>query len=202
MSDGQTAPSTAGDPLKRLADLGLEGDLYRVEQAFLRNRYVVRDDGGREVLRAKQKLLKAREEFPFTRPDGSEVFTVKASKILDVAGDYTLLEPTTEAPLLVLEKEFTFFHHSWRIRHPGTDEELARVASHSKVLDALRSLSSLAGLVPYKYEITSPDGRHLGLIQEKLSLRDKYDVRIDDDGDLPRSGLVAAAIVVDALDNL
>jgi uncharacterized protein YxjI len=54
-------------------------------------------------------------------------------------------------------------------------------------------------LFPYKYEITDLDGDHVGDISGQLSLRDTYDISIDDASDVPKEAIVAAAMVIDAI---
>lgn len=182
--------------------LGLTDDRYRVEQALVRNKYTVYDRNDEPVLKGKQKLLKLKEEFPFIRPDGDwedPIFTVRAKKILDVAGDYEIIDERTDEVVLVLDKRFTLFHHKWVVRAPdGTI--LAKAASTSKFLDFLRSISSLFGLIPYTYKIETHDGEPVGEIKEHFSFRDKYDIKIHDAHGAPKAGLVVAAIVIDALE--
>lgn len=185
--------------IDRLAALGLDGDRYRVEQHLVRNKYTVYDANDEAVLEGKQKLLKLKEEFPFETPDGTPAFTVKAQQVLDVAGDYAIQDAETGETLLVLGKQFTIFHHKWTISSPE-GELLARVESDNRLLDVLRSLHGLFELFPYHYEIRAPDGRKIGSIDEHFSLRDKYDVVVDDPGSIPRAALVAAGVVIDALE--
>ena len=61
---------------------------YTVEQSFIRNKYKAVNSDGETVLKGKQKLFKSKEEFPFIDRDGNEAFTVKASRIIDIAADY------------------------------------------------------------------------------------------------------------------
>lgn len=195
-SDVPEAASRSEHPI---GHVDLTGDRYRVEQTLFRNKYTVYDADDREVLKGKQALFKLKESFPFETPDGQPVFEVKAENVFDFAGDYVLLEAESQAPIAVLEKEFTLFHHAWRIKDPdGTT--LAHVESRSTLLDVLRGLIGLLTLLPYKYAIETPDGRPIGEIEEHFSLRDKYDVRIHDAGDIPKETIVAAAIVIDALE--
>ncbi len=193
-------PGIKQQAIDRLEAAGLDGDTFRVEQALVRNRYTVYDTDGREVLKGKQRLLKLKEEFPFTTPDDQPVFTVRAQQMLDLAGDYVIFDAQTDEPLIVLRKRFTFFHHAWRIVDADTGEILAHVESESMLLDVLRSLITIFTLLPYTYHITTPDGQPMGRIREHFSLRDKYDVLLHDTKGIPRGALVAACIVIDALE--
>lgn len=193
-------PGIKQQAVDRLEAAGLDGDEFRIEQNLIRNRYTVYDADGQEILKGKQKLFKLKEEFPFTTPDDEPVFTVKAQQMLDLAGDYVILDAATEDPLIVLRKKFTFFHHAWRIVDADTGDILAHVESESLLLDVLRGLISIFTLFPYTYNITTPTGEPMGRIREHFSLRDKYDVFIHDAKGIPRGALVAACIVIDALE--
>lgn len=180
--------------------IDLTDDWYHVEQNLVRNAYTVTDRNGDEVLSTKQRLFKLKEEFPFKDADGNDVFHVQAESILDVAGDYTITDAATGATVAVLDKQFTLFHHAWKIRDPE-GEVVAEIESESKALDFLRHMVSIFYFLPYTYEITAPDGSPIGTIEEHFSFRDKYDVEITDSGDVPKEAIVAAAICVDALEN-
>ncbi len=123
------------EPPTRKHDIGgisFDDDEYTVKQSHFRNKYKVYDSAGNLVLKSKQKLFKMKEEFPFFDADGNTVFRVKAKSVLDVAGDYVLVDERTDEPVIVLSKNFTFFHHHWTIKRPdGT--EVAEVASRSAV---------------------------------------------------------------------
>lgn len=197
----ETASGTRQDD-DLFAGIDLTDDYYRVEQNLVRNKYTVYDRHDQPVLKGKQELFKLREAFPFIRPDGDwddPVFTVRAKQILDIAGDYEVVDAGTGEVVLVLEKKFTFFHHKWAVRSPQGDV-LARAESTSALLDLLRSISSFFALIPYTYEIKTEDGRKVGEIKEHFSIRDKFDVRIHDSGDVPKESLVVAAILIDALE--
>jgi uncharacterized protein YxjI len=181
--------------------IDLNDDEYTVVQSLIRNKYKALDAAGNVVFRGKQKMLKMKEEFPFVDGDGDPVFTVTAGGILDVAGDYTLTDDATDEPVIVLDKNFTFLVHKWAIRDPETEAVLARIDSRGKLVSFLRSLSSLFNLLPHKYEITDGDGDHVGTIEGQFSIRDKYDITIDDASSVPKEAIVAAAMVIDALEN-
>jgi len=179
--------------------VALDADRYTVKQSLIRNKYAVYGPDGTLVLRAKQKLLKTKEEFPFVDADGEPVFRVKAQNFFDIAGDYTITAEGGDA-IAVLEKQFTFFKHVWRVRDPDDERLLATIESGSAVVEALRNFSTVFGLLPHSYTITGPDGERIGSIEGRFSLRDVYDVEIQETGDAPREALVAACIAVDALE--
>jgi len=195
----EVAMADPSQGLARLEDVGLDGDRFRVEQSLVRNKYTVYDADDEPVLEAKQKLLRLAEEFPFEMPDGTPVVTVKAQQALDVAGDYAIQAPDTGQPLVLLRKHFTAFQRSWTILTPQGDP-LARLTSRHRVLDVLRGTFGVFQALPYRYKIAPPGGEAIGEIREYLSVRDKHDVIVEDAHGVPRAGIVAAAIVVDALE--
>lgn len=54
-------------------------------------------------------------------------------------------------------------------------------------------------LFPHKYEIRDSDGGHVGSISGQFSLADTYEITVDDASDVPRELVVAAAMVIDAV---
>jgi uncharacterized protein YxjI len=184
-----------------ISTVTLDDDRYEVTQSFVRNKYVVTDSGGDVVLRAKQKLFKLKEEFPFVTGDGSEAFTVKAAGILDVAGNYAIVDAGTGEEVVVLDEDLSLFTERWTVRDPDSGAALATIRSKNKLLSALRHLVSVANLIPNKYEILDADGDHVGDIEGQFSLRDTYTVTVDDASDVPREAVIASACVLDALEN-
>lgn len=78
-----------------IRSIDLTDDNYTVEQSLVRNKYKATDRTGQTVIRGKQKMLKMKEEFPFVDPQGNEVFTVKAAGVIDVAGNYAIIDSAT-----------------------------------------------------------------------------------------------------------
>lgn len=192
--------AASDDPI---AGVELTGDRYTVEQSLIRNRYRALDAGGNVVIRGKQKMFRMREEFPFVDADGEPVFTVKAGGILDVAGDYTLTDDRTGEPVVVLDKRWTLFSDHWKVRDPETEALIAEITSKSKLVMFLKHLpyvGAIFQLLPHEYEITDPGGGHVGSIDGQFSIRDRYAIEIDDAGDVPKEAVIAAAMVIDAIE--
>ena len=180
--------------------LELVDDQYTVEQGFVRNKYKALDARGNTVLKGKQKLFKMKEEFPFTDGDGNEVFTVTAGGIIDVAGNYVLSDARSGEELVVLDNDYSMFQDTWTIRDATTEEKLAEINSRGAMTTLARNLLPLGGLIPHKYEITDRSGAHVGSISGRLlSVRDRYDITIDDASTVPKEPIVAAAMVIDAI---
>jgi uncharacterized protein YxjI len=183
-----------------IGGVDLSDDRYVIRQSLVRNKYAVEDGGGDVVLRGKQKMFRMREEFPFTDPNGDVVFRVKAENLFDVAGDYTLVDEASGDAVAVIEKQFTLFKHAYRVRSPDGDL-WATIESESALVMALKSFVGVLGLLPHKYSITGSGGEPMGTIRERFSLRDIFDVEVDDTGDVPREAIVAAACAIDALED-
>ncbi|WP_280588248.1 hypothetical protein [Halorubrum sp. Boch-26] len=184
-----------------ISTVDLSDDRYEVKQSLVRNKYAVRDSAGNVVLRGKQKLFKLKEEFPFVTGDGEDAFSVKAGGIMDVAGNYAIIDAGTGEEVVVLDEDYSIFVENWTIRDPDTGETLATIKSKNKLLSALRHLVGAANLIPNKYEIFDADGGHVGDIEGQFSMRDSYTVTIDDASDVPKEAVIAAACVLDALEN-
>ncbi|MGQ3412579.1 LURP-one-related/scramblase family protein [Natrinema sp. LN54] len=177
----------------------LTDDRYTVEQGFIRNKYRALDRDGNVVLRGKQKMLKMKEEFPFVDADGDEVFTVKAGGIIDVAGNYVLTDARTGEDLIILDNDYSLLQDTWKIRDATTEEKLAEINSRGALVTLARNVVPFGGWIPHKYEITDQTGDHVGSIDGQFSLRDRYEIVIDDASSVPKEPIVAAAMVIDAI---
>jgi len=177
----------------------LTDDSYTVEQSLFRNKYKAMDKAGNVVIRGKQKMFKLKEEFPFVDGNDEEVFTVKASGIVDVAGNYVLSDAQTSEELVVLDNDFSIFQDTWTIRDADDGQVLARLNSRGALYTLARHYLPFGALIPHEYEITDADGGHVGTIEGHWSLRDRYDVTIDDASAVPKEPVVAAAMVIDAI---
>jgi uncharacterized protein YxjI len=140
-----------------------------------------------------------KEEFPFVDADGNEVFTVTAGGIVDVAGNYTLRDAETGEDVVVLDNDYSAMQDTWKIRDPDTEAKIAEINSRGGAVTLARNLLPFGGVIPHKYEITDQDGDHVGEITGQLSLKDTYDVVVDDASDVPKEPVVAAAMVIDAI---
>jgi uncharacterized protein YxjI len=182
--------------------LDLADDQYVVEQNIARNKYEALDENGNTVLQGKQKTFKLKEEFPFVNGDGEEVFTVKAQQIRDIEGQYVLTEAQTGTDIVVLDHEYSLLEQAtgatWKIRDADTNDVLAEITSRKWV--GLFRTGLLGNLIPHKYTITDADGAHVGTIAGRLSMKDRYDVEIADTESVPREAVVAAAMVIDAIE--
>ena len=182
-----------------ISGLELNDDTYEVQQALVRNKYRAMDARGNVVLRGKQELFKMKEQFPFVGPNDQEVFTVEAGGIIDVAGNYTLTDSQTDEPLLVLDNDYSLFRDVWKIRDADDERKLAEITSRGALVTLARNSLPFGGWIPHKYEITDPDGNHVGNIDGQLSLKDEYQITIDDASSVPKEAVVAAAMVIDAI---
>ena len=140
-----------------------------------------------------------KEGFPFPDGDDTEVFTVTAGGIVDVAGNYVLSGAQTGEDLVVLDDDLSIFRDTWRMRDADTEATLAQIDSRGALVTLARSNLPLGELIPHRYEITDADGGHVGHIEGQLSVRDRYEIAIDDAGSVPKEAVVAAAMVIDAI---
>ena len=182
-----------------ISGIELDDDQYTVKQSLVRNRYAALDADGEVVLRAKQKMFKMKEEFPFVDADGNDAFTVKAASVLDIAGNYVLTDAETGRDLVVLDNDFSILQDTWRIRDPRDDSLIARIDSRGALVTLARNYVPLGHLIPHRYEITDADGGHVGTVSGKFSIRDQYRITIDDASTVPKEPVVAAAMVIDAI---
>ncbi len=172
--------------------LELSDDSYTVEQSLIRNKYKATDAAGNVAVRGKQKLFKLKEQFPFVDEQGEDVFEGNAGGIIDVAGNYLLTDSRTGENVVVLDNDFSIFQDTWRIRDPTTEATLAEIT-------LARNVVPFGGWIPHKYEISDQQGNHVGNIDGQFSLKDRYEITIDDASAVPKEPIVAAAMVIDAI---
>lgn len=178
----------------------LTDDQYTVEQGLIRSRkFKAMDEAGNVVLRGKQKMFKLKEEFPFVDADDNEVFTVKAGGIVDIAGDYTLTDAQTGEDIVILDNDYSILQDTWKIRDARTEAKIAEINSQGALVTIARNVVPFGGWIPHKYEITDLDGDHVGNIDGQFSLKDRYDITIDDSSGVPKEAVIAAAMVIDAI---
>lgn len=182
-----------------ITGIELSDDHYTVEQSLIRNTYKALDSTGNTVLTGKQKMFKMKEEFPFIDANGNDVFTVKASGIIDVAGDYLLTDSQTGEDLVILDNDFSLFKDTWTIRDSDTKSKLAEITSRGALITLARDKLPFGEWIPHKYEITDADGNHVGSIHGQFSLRDRYEITVDNASNVPKEPIVAAAMVIDAI---
>ncbi|SFS54294.1 hypothetical protein [Halostagnicola kamekurae] len=185
-----------------IGGLDLSDDHYTVEQNLVRNKYRAFDDDGNTVLKGKQKTFALKDEFPFVNADGMEVFTVKAQQIRDYEGEYVLTDAQSGDDIVVLKHEYSILEQitgaTWKICDVDIDTKLAEITSRKFV--GLFRTGLLGNLIPHHYEITDATGDHVGTISGQLSMKDRYDVDIDDASSVPREPVVVAAMVIDAIE--
>lgn len=184
-----------------IRNIDLNGNNYVVKQSLFMNKYKLLDPEGNVVLKGKQKMFKMKEEFPFVNGQGQDAFTVKAEGVLDVAGSYVLVDSATDNEVVVLDEEFSLFTENWTVKDPDTGNILAKIKSKNKVISALRTVSDLANIAPNKYEVFNSEDEKIGEVAGELSVRDTYEVSIDEGSDVPREPVMASACVIDALEN-
>jgi len=179
--------------------IDLSDDSYTVEQSLIRNKYKAMDAAGNVVLRGKQKMLKMKEQFPFVDANGDEVFEVKAGGFIDVAGNYVLSDSETGEDIVILDNDYSIFQDTWKIRDASTEAKIAEITSQGALVTIARNVVPFGGWIPHKYEITDQDGNHVGNIDGQFSLKDRYEITIDDATTVPKEPIIAAAMVIDAI---
>jgi len=182
-----------------IGGVDLTDSSYTVVQSLIRNKYRATDASGDVVLRGKQKMFKLKEEFPFTDADGNDAFTVKAGGIIDLAGDYALVDAATDEELVILDNDYSLLQDTWTVRDADDERALAKIESRGALTTIARNVLPFGHWLPHKYEITDVDGDHVGTIAGKFSLRDTYEISIDDAEQVPTEPVVAAAMVIDAI---
>jgi uncharacterized protein YxjI len=183
-----------------ISTIDLTDNEYTVEQSLIRNKYKAMDRTGQTVIRGKQKMLKMKEEFPVVDAQGKDVFTVKAAGVLDIAGNYAIIDSATDEEVAILDNDYSILQDTWKVRDAQTEALVAKIESRGAAVTIARNAIPFFGpLIPHKYEITDVNGNHVGNIDGQFSFRDRYEISIDDASSVPKETVIAAAMVIDAL---
>lgn len=184
-----------------ITGIDLTDDSYTVEQGLVRSKYKAMDADGNVVLRAKKKLVSVGDTFPFQDDDGNDVFEVSSEFGLNTKRDYILRDAQTEEEVVLLDDKLSLFSQKWQLRDPDSEDVIATIETKNKLVAFLRPRLSIAGkLLPRAFDIESADGQHIGTIEGQLSLNDTYEIDIEDTHGAPREAIVAAAMVIDAIE--
>jgi uncharacterized protein YxjI len=159
---------------------------------------VYREGASEPFLTAKKKKLRLKEDFRLTDPEtGDERYRVKADRVLDVGAVYEITDTQTGATVgSVRRKRKSFAKHEYALADAdGT--EVALIKEDSVAMAIVRRF--VTTLVPFSYVITSADGsRSLGSVSGAFSIRDRYEIEVDDEID-PMLAVVGT-VVIDAIE--
>lgn len=183
--------------------LGLSGSEYVVEQTGqdenLRPEYEARDVTGETVFRCTYNMYEGQDTFPFVDEDGDELLTVRATGTIDVAGSYVLTDAQTGDELVVLDNDVSLLGDTWRIRDAEDGTVLAALASRGGLVALARTLLPVGQFIGHRFEVTDAEERSVGTIESGFAIRDQYEVTISDASSVPIDPIVAATVVVDAI---
>ena len=171
---------------------------YEIRQKLaIGNKYRVYEDDT-PILESAQKKLRLKEDFRFTDPDsGEERFRVKADSMLDISAAYDIVDSRTDERVgSVKRKAISFFKHEYTLLGPEGDV-VATIREDSTLLAIARRY--LTTLIPFSYEIVTPDDRAVGQAKGAFSLRDRYSIDLFGDDVDPRL-VVVGIVVVDAIE--
>ena len=180
-----------------LGGVDLTAERYTVRESLVRDRYRVYGDGGELLLEADRRELRARQQFHFRDTNGEVVFSVREGNI---DGDFFIVPPGTERPLVILERDSALLGQEWNVRHGSNERLLATIEARGSVLEFFRNYVPMMGALPHTYTIEGTDGNELGRLRGQFTLHDSYELDVGTADDANREPLVAAALSIDALD--
>jgi hypothetical protein len=185
--------------MREISRLDLTGEQYTVEQSSVRNKYRAEDAEGNTVLRGNHEMFEANDEFHFTDGDDTEVCTVEASKAIDVAANYHLVDSETGEEVAIFDNDFSILRDTWRVRDATTESVVAEIRSRGTLYTLASKLPPFAQLLPRKFEITDSMDTPAGSIDGQLSLQDRYEISFDESTATPKAPIVACTMVIDAI---
>lgn len=203
----QNTQNTRGNPGGSIPGLDLTDSFYKIKQSFILRRYSVFDQNNEKVLKARNKILSIKTKIPFKIPGEEEhLFKVESERLFNISNNYNL-EKQDGSKLAVIDRKRTIFNQVWRVRDPQDNSIAAKIKTASQAVMAVRILGSripllgiLTSIIPHTYEIEDNNGQKIGELEGEVSIRDKYDLKLQDSGDLDRESMVAAVISIDAIE--
>lgn len=186
-----------------ITGLGLSGTQYTVEQTGtdknFRPEYEARDVTGDTIFRCTYNMYEGTDSFPFVDADGTELFTVTAGGAWDIAGDYLLTDSRTGADLVVLDNDVSLFQDTWRIRDAEDGSLLTEIDSRGALFTVGRKLLPAGQWIGHEFELSDAEGNSIGTIESDFGAFDRYEIAISDASLVPVDPIVAAAVVIDAI---
>jgi uncharacterized protein YxjI len=186
-----------------IAALGLSGSQYTVEQTGtdenFRPEYEARDVTGETIFRCTYRMYEEKDTFPFVDADGDELFTVTASGTWDIAGDYLLTDSRTGDDVVVLDNDLSLLQDTWRLRDPEDGTLVAELNSRGGLVTLGRKLLPVGQFIGHRFDITDADGDSVGTIESDVAIHDEYEVTISDSSSVPVDPILAAAVVIDGI---
>lgn len=175
-------------------------DIYNIKQRVLAlgNKYNVYEDG-ELILKSKQKKFKMKEDFRFYDNEDNPVLKVTTDQLLDVAASYTVVDERNDETVGAIKRNWTLLKHEWELI--DSENRVVGIVEEDNLIMALARRFATT-LIPFRYKISSQEGEHLGNLNGKFSLRDRYtlDLSSDDEEKLDRRLGVASAVLIDAIE--
>ncbi|MCX2733262.1 hypothetical protein OOZ19_23720 [Saccharopolyspora sp. NFXS83] len=182
----------------------------RQRMTLMVNRYEIRaDDGqggeGELVAFAQQKRVAFKEQVTlYTDSDKTEVLAgFRARKALDLASGYDVTD-AAGTPIGLFRKDFrkSLARSTWHLEQPGhpvcTGHERSKpIAVLRRLWEFIPLLENIPFFFPYHFDF-AVDGRNVVSVERKVSLRDRYVIKVEDER-LDRRLVFAQAIALDAL---
>jgi len=186
----------------------LESDRFTIDQLIrpIVNLYRI-SAGPVPVAFVRQKRMAIKEDIRFYADESQteELFRIKARSLMELGGRYDVTTPAGER-VGVLGKVFrkSLLRSTWAIMD-ANEQELAIAKERSQFWAIVRRVIDAVpygDFIPIVFHFTiDADGRHLGDLNRRIGVRDKYDLDLSGDFDrtIDRRLGVALAIALDAL---
>lgn len=155
---------------------------------------------------AQQKRMAFKEEVTFYTDDTKSrvVFSFKARKRLDLSSGYDVFDASGQA-IGWFKKEFgkSLLRSSWQLATDGIQADGTERNQTIAIIRRIWDFVPFVGEIPlpfiFHFDFTDrSSGQHVMSVERKISLRDRYHVKVSD----PRLDFRAAAAMTVALDAL
>lgn len=184
---------------------GWKGNKFVIKQKVLSigRKFYIYDDAGNLIGFSKQKIMKLKEDIRIYTDDNEsdEITSIMQQQVLDFSGNFKITDSRTGATLGFIARQGlkSIFRDTWRILGPN-EEEIGLVKEEGGALAVVRRLSSIANIIPKKYNVTS-NGKNLVHVAQRFQfIGDTWDITIQEGCDINKHLIVSSALLMDIVE--
>ena len=182
-----------------------DGDNFVIKQKVLTvgRKYYIQDSGGGNVGFCKQKMFKLREDIRIYADENmaQELIKIKQEQILDFSGTFRVTDASSGQTLGYVGRKGlkSIIRDTWRI-FDREKNEIGTIQEKGDFLSVIRRFSSIARMIPKKYEFLSNGGQFALATQKFKVIGDTWLVDIYPGNTVDKRLILTAALMMDIVE--
>ncbi|MFB6284399.1 MAG: hypothetical protein ABEK59_10790 [Halobacteria archaeon] len=172
------------EPLNAVVDRSFPGYDFTVTRARLRRTYNLLETTDEEVLNVKAKTLRWKIDLSVKNKEGEELCKVKPLNSRDSNKRYGVVDAETDETKAIYVGESRYPFWLWRVldTQENTVGRLERSSNSNKLL---RYISLYNTIHADRYDFYGPGDEVEGKIENRSGLKDRYEVSLDRESEVP-----------------